>query len=149
MPTLKVYVDTSFLVSLYAPDAHSAAAARIIETSRNIHVLSTLTELEAVNALELRVFRKEISPAQALTSLSHFEADLRGGVFQLMPLGDECFGRAQQISRRMTASLGTRTADLLHLAVALESESEYFYSFDRPQRRLAHALKLKLNQFAG
>jgi hypothetical protein len=70
-------------------------------------------------------------------------------VFQLIPLGDGCFGRAQQISRRMTASLGTRTADLLHVAVALESESEYLYSFDPPQRRLAQALKLKLNQFAG
>jgi predicted nucleic acid-binding protein len=145
---MKVYVDTSFLVSLYAPDANSAAAARVIEKSKNIYVVSTLTELEAVNALELRVFRKEILPAQAGSSLGHLEADLRGGVFQLIPLEDECFGRAQQISRQMTARLGTRTADLLHVAVALESESEYLYSFDRQQRKLAQSLKLKLNPFA-
>jgi predicted nucleic acid-binding protein len=146
---LRVYVDTSFLVSLYAPDANSAAAAQVIEKSKNIHVVSTLTELEAVNALELRVFRNEISAAQAGASLRHFEADLRGGVVQLVPVENECFGRAHQICRQMSASLGTRTADVLHVAVALESESEYLYSFDRQQRKLAQAVKLKLNQFAA
>jgi predicted nucleic acid-binding protein len=145
---LKAYVDTSFLVSLYVPDANSAVAARAIQKSKNIYVVSTLTELEAVNALQLRLFRKEISPAQAGASLGHLEADLREGVFQLIPLEDEYFGRAQQISRQMTARLGTRTADLLHVAVALESQSEYLYSFDRQQRKLAQSLKLKLNPFA-
>ena len=120
-----------------------------MQTSQNVHVLSTLAELEGVNALELRIFRKEISPAQARTSLRFFEADLRAGVFQLIPLEEECFGRAQQISRQLTASLGTRTANLLHVAVALESESDYLYSFDRQQRKLAQTLKLKVNQFAG
>jgi predicted nucleic acid-binding protein len=146
---LKVYLDTSFLVSLYAPDANSAAAARVMQTSQNVHVVSTLAELEGVNALELRIFRKEISPAQARTSLRFFEADLRAGVLQRIPWEEECFGRAQQISRQLTASLGTRTADLLHVAVALESESDYLYSFDRQQRKLAQTLKLKVNHFAG
>jgi predicted nucleic acid-binding protein len=143
---LKVYLDTSFLVSLYSPDANSAAAAQTMQQSKNTHLVSTLTELEAVNALELRLFRREISTAQARSSLGAFEKDLRQAVFQLCRLQDQAYQRAQQISRQTTARLGTRTADILHVAVALEARADYLYSFDQRQRKLAEALKLQVNQ---
>jgi predicted nucleic acid-binding protein len=142
---LRVYLDTSFLISLYSPDANSTAAAQIIQAPKNIHLLSTFTESEMVNALQLRVFRKEISPAQAKSSLRDFEQDLRQGVFQLVRLPEEAFQRAHQISRQTTARLGTRTADLLHVAAALELNADCLYSFDRQQRKLAQVFKLKLN----
>ncbi len=142
---MRVYLDTSFLISLYSPDANSTAAAQIIQAPNNIHLLSTFTELEMVNALQLRVFRKEISPAQAKSSLRDFEQDLRQGVFQLVRLPEEAFQRAHQISRQTTARLGTRTADLLHVAAALELNADCLYSFDRQQRKLAQVFKLKLN----
>jgi predicted nucleic acid-binding protein len=142
---LRIYLDTSFLISLYSPDANSIAAAQIVRDLKNTYLVSTFTELEAINALELRVFRKEISPAEAKSSLLDFEKDLSQGVFQLVRLPEEAFQRAQQISRRMTARLGTRTADILHVAAALELNVDYLYSFDRQQRKLAHALKLKVN----
>ncbi len=142
---MRVYVDTSFLISLYSPDANSVKAIQNTQASKNIHVVSTLTELEAVNALELRVFRKEISPAQAKSSLRDLEKDLREGVFQLIRLPEETFQRAHQISRQMTARLGTRTADVLHVAAAVELNADYLYSFDRQQRKLAQTLQLKVN----
>ncbi|HZQ55469.1 MAG TPA: type II toxin-antitoxin system VapC family toxin [Bryobacteraceae bacterium] len=142
---MRVYLDTSFLISLYSPDANSTAAAQIIQAPKNIHLLSTFTESEMVNALQLRVFRKEISPAQAKSSLRDFEQDLRQGVFQLVRLPEEAFQRAHQISRQTTARLGTRTADLLHVAAALELNADCLYSFDRQQRKLAQVFKLKLN----
>lgn len=142
---MRVYIDTSFLISLYSPDTNSAVAAHIMQTSKNVHLVSTFTELEAVNALGLRVFRKEVTPAQAKSSLRDFEMDLRQGVFQLSRLQDSAFQRAQQISRQMTARLGTRTADLLHVAIALELQVDCLYSFYNRQRKLAQRLKLKLN----
>jgi len=95
--------------------------------------------------LELRVFRKEISRAQAESSWNAFTSDLRDGVFQLRSLPDAAFARAQLLSRQPSARLGTRTADLLHIAAALELEAGCLYSFDQQQRKLAHALRLKLN----
>jgi predicted nucleic acid-binding protein len=95
--------------------------------------------------LELRVFRKEISPAQAKSSLRDFEKDLSQGVFQLVRLPEEALERARQISRRTTARLGTRTADLLHIAAALELNADCLYSFDVQQRELAKTLRLKIN----
>ena len=70
---------------------------------------------------------------------------MRQGVFQLFRLQEEAFQRAQRISRQTTARLGTRTADVLHVAAALEMKADCLYSFDRQQRKLAKALKLKVN----
>ena len=142
---MRVYLDSSFLISLYSPDANSTAAAQIIQASKNIHLVSTFTELEMVNALQLRVFRKEISPAQAKSSLRDFEQDLRQGVFQLVRLPEDAFQRAHQISRQTTVRLGTRTAGLLHVAAALELNADCLYSVDRQQRKLAQVSKLKVN----
>jgi predicted nucleic acid-binding protein len=141
---LNIYLDTSFLVSLYSTDANSAAAVQVMHTAGALF-LTTFAELEVINALGLRVFRKEVTPAQAQSSLNDFEQDLRAGIFQLKPLPDNVFGRARQLSRQMTPRLGTRTADLLHVAAALELGSDWFYSLDRQQRKLAQAVKLKVN----
>jgi len=142
---LKIYVDTSFLVSLYSPDANSVAAARTMQASSGDRSVSVFGELEIVNAMGLRVFRKEISATQAQSSLNDFEKDLRAGVFQLRPLPEPVFDRARQLSRQTTPKLGTRTADLLHLATALELSADYLYTFDQQQRKLAQTLRLKLN----
>lgn len=142
---MKIYADTSFLVSLYSPDANSAAAARTMQASSGDRLVTTFGELEVVNAMGLRVFRKEVSVAQAQSSLTDFEKDMRGGVFQLRAIPEPVFERARQISRQTTAKLGTRTADLLHVAAALELGVDYLYSFDQQQRKLAQTLRLKLN----
>jgi len=142
---LKVYADTSFLISLYSPDANSVAAAATMRSSGADHFITLFGELEVVNALELRVFRKELSALQAQSSVKDFERDLRDGVLQLRPLSDRIFERARQLSRQTTARLGTRTADLLHVAAALDLDVDYLYSFDQQQRKLAQVVRLKLN----
>src|SRR5229473_1235136 len=50
---------------------------------------------------------------------SIFERDLHEGLFQLRGLPERVFERAKQLSQQTTANLGTRTADLLHVAAAL------------------------------
>ncbi len=139
-----IYLDTSFVVSLYSPDANSAAAVRIQQTATDTLLLSTLCELETLNALRLRVFRKEISIVLADASQRHFEQDLRTGVFQLRPLPESAFDRARKLSKQSTAQLGTRTADILHIAAALEFGATGFFSFDLQQRKMAQAAGLRL-----
>ncbi len=142
---MKIYADSSFLVSLYSADTNWAAASRTMQASAGECFVTTLAELEVVNAFGLRVFRKEVSAAQAQSSLIDFERDLRDGIFQLRGLPERVFERARQLSQRTTAKLGTRTADLLHVAAALELGVDRLYSFDRQQRKLAQTLRLKLN----
>jgi hypothetical protein len=70
---------------------------------------------------------------------------LRDGIFQIRGLSDEVFERARQLSRQTTPKLGTRAAALLHVAAALEFGATHLYSFDQRQRKLARAVRLKLN----
>jgi predicted nucleic acid-binding protein len=142
---LSIYADTSFLISLYSLDANSAAAAQTMRVSTGERYVTVLGELEVVNALQLRVFRKELSASQVQSSLHDFERDMRDGVLLLRPLPEQVFDRAHQLARQTTARLGTRTVGLLHVASALELHADYLYSFDQPQRKLAKAVGMKLN----
>jgi predicted nucleic acid-binding protein len=143
---LRAYLDSSFLVSLYSTDGNSDDAQLALESASAEFVITTLGRLETANALELRVFRKQISAVAARASVADLEGDLVNGVFELRGLPEEAFDRALQLSRQTSARLGTRTADLLHVAAALEMNADYLYSFDRQQRKLAHAVGLKLNR---
>jgi predicted nucleic acid-binding protein len=67
-----IYLDTSFLVSLYSPDINFDAAVRVMQATKGESVITTLGALEVVNALGLRVFRKDVSPSQAQASLDDF-----------------------------------------------------------------------------
>ncbi|MGD0478770.1 MAG: type II toxin-antitoxin system VapC family toxin [Terracidiphilus sp.] len=140
-----IYLDTSFVVSLYSVDANSAAAAVALQTSESPLLMSSLTETETVNALGLREFRKEISRAEANGSLRDFEEDLRRGAFLRSAFPESVFQRARTLSLQSTARLGLRTADLLHVAVALELGSKALFTFDLRQRKLCSELGLAVN----
>ena len=51
---------------------------------------------------------------------------------------------ASALSRQHTPALGTRSADVLHVACALELKLSHFLTFDARQRKLAVAAGLKL-----
>ena len=139
-----IYLDSSFLVLLYSLDVHSQAASRIQQTADGDLLLSTLGEFETINALRLRVFRKEISHTLAEGSQRLFENDLRNRLFRLQPLPESVFERARRLSGQWVAQLGTRAFDVVHVAAALEFGATGFFSFDLQQRKMAQAVGLKL-----
>ena len=65
----------------------------------------------------------------------------------LRALPDAAFERAKVLSRQQTPKLGTRTADLLHVAAAVELGAVSLFSFDLQQRKMAQAAGLKLNRW--
>ena len=139
---MTAYADTSFLVSLYLPDAHSPVAWAAMK-SRPYLYLTPLHELEFVNALELAVFRKLIRRGEARSVLGNFEQD-RCGMFALTPVPSESYGRAEQLARRHTSLLGTRSLDILQVATALILKADAFYTFDERQRKLARAERMRV-----
>jgi predicted nucleic acid-binding protein len=139
---LKSYADTSFVVSLYVPDVHSPAAIAAMGKTGGPVLITALIEVELCNAIELRVFRKELTGQQGKAAAQAFEEDLQNGVFSLQPLPAATFGQAKRLARQHTASLGTRTLDLLHVAAALTLGADSIFSFDASERKLAHAAGL-------
>jgi predicted nucleic acid-binding protein len=134
---VSIYADTSFLVSLYVLDAHSPEASNYMQRAELPILLTPLNELEFVNALHLRIFRKDLKEGEAKSAIALFRKDMEAGILGLRSLSASTFERAKSIARRRTASSGTRTFDVLHVASALVLQANTFCTFDRNQRQLA------------
>jgi hypothetical protein len=104
-----------------------------------------LHDIEFRNALRLRVFRREIAPAQRDASLNAMLADLAAGVLvHAAPPVPEIAKEAERLSTLHSETLGTRTLDILHVAAALVLGRSVFLTFDRRQQALATAAGLQL-----
>lgn len=100
-------------------------------------LITPLGELELLNAMSLRVFRRELDVSTIEGAFELFETDLIEGVLQRAPLPSDAYEQASRIARKHTPKLGTRTLDVLHVASALTLNGHIFYTFDRNQRILA------------
>jgi predicted nucleic acid-binding protein len=140
---LIVYGDTGFLVSLYGGDANSAAATAAVE-GEPVFILTPLGEVEFLNAIELRVFRKQWTRSEARVVNEKFLQHVGSGVFQIEPFSAEIWQEALTFSRRHTAALGVRTLDLLHVAAVKVLKPDAFFTFDQRQRKLAKAERLRV-----
>ena len=130
------------MVSLYSPDSNSAEAARRMQRAPFPLFLTPLGELELVNALQLRLFRKEVRSAEVRAAYALFRADMRDGVLSLKSLPAAIYAQAKRLGLRWTAKIGVRTLDIIHVAAALALDAETFNTFDHRQRRLARAAGL-------
>ena len=139
---MNVYADTSFLASLYVLDANSTAAARRMKRATLPVLLSSIGEVELINAISLRCFRKELSSTKVKVAQALVLKDLEDGVLLVKALPSTVFERAKQMARNQTPRLGTRTIDILHVASALALGADKFFTFDKRQARLARAAGL-------
>jgi len=140
---LIAYADTGFLASLYLSDVNSPAATALIRSSP-VFVLSPLIEAEFANAIQLAVFRKQVTPTESRSIHDAFSHHQRSGLFRPTPFVAEMWDKASEISRMHTAALGTRTLDVLHVASALLLKPDVFFTFDKRQAKLARAVRLKV-----
>jgi predicted nucleic acid-binding protein len=140
---VRVYADTSFLASLYFLDSHSAEAERRVRQFSPIFFLTPLLELELVNALQLRVFRREASSSEIRAAKSDLDTDIRDGVFSPAPMPTDAYELARRISTKKIPTIGTRTLDILHVACATLLDTDEFWTFDARQADLAKAEGLK------
>jgi len=147
------YPDTSFLFAIYVNQSSSpAAAAHAAIMQEPLHV-TALLEYEFRQGLRFQAWRHSanmgegIAPPDVQTALKRFEADLNGGVTLRMPCDfPEVCRRAEELSTRHTMVNGHRSFDILHVATALHLGAQEFLTFDRNQRKLAAAEKLKVNR---
>lgn len=137
------YADTGLLISLYGQDTNSAVAISLL-TPQPVLLLTPFSEVEFSNAVELIVFRKEWTKSQSKVVLDTFRHQQSVGVFRMVPLGPEIWTKALALSARHSATLGTRTLDVLHVATAILLGPDMFLSFEQRQRKLARAAGLRV-----
>lgn len=139
------YADTGFLCSLYAPDTHTPGAIKVMVRQRSPLAFTWIHQIEFRNAFRLRVFRKEITPAQRDASYNLMLGDLAGGTLaHADPALRDLMIEAERLSATHSERLGTRSLDILHVAAALVIGSRTFLTFDPRQAKLAKAAGLKV-----
>ena len=142
---MNAYADTSFLLSLYAPDANSAAAAATMAKLRPPLPCTQLQQAEVRNATRLRVFRKELTPAERDAALEQFANDLASGILTPTPLvWADVWRETERLSARHAETIGARTLDLLHIAAARTLGVTELLTFDVRQRAVARAEGLRV-----
>ncbi len=134
------YGDSSFIVSLYATDANSDAAASALSAARKQLAWTDWHSLEVENALRLREFRGLSTRSETAGMLAAIHEDLAAGMLSRasvdLPRALVC---ARGLSEKHSAALGTRSLDILHVAIALELQAAQSFTFDARQAALWHA----------
>jgi predicted nucleic acid-binding protein len=139
---LIVYADTSFLVSLYLPDQHSAEARRRMEARPGLW-LTPLHRAEWTHAVARHVFLRDVSAREVRQVYADFELDRATGLWNEASLPERAFERCIELAQGHVPRLGFRTLDTLHVACALELQAKVFWTFDDCQQKLARAMKLR------
>lgn len=139
---MSVYVDTSFLVSLYLTDTNSPDARNRILSAPPLWV-TPLHEAEWAHAISQNVFRGRLSISESDRMHAKFSEHIDRGRWVTVPLPERALGVCAELARVHGAKLGIRTLDSLHVACALELNAERFWTYDERQAKLAKAQGLK------
>jgi predicted nucleic acid-binding protein len=142
---MRLYGDTSFLFSYYASDVHSSRA----DSWRQAHsfplLFSIFNRLELRNAVESAVYQSRLSPREAAEIWLTVENDLKAGLLAFVqPSLADLFQEAEVLAAAHTSSMGTRSLDILHVALARLLRVDEFVTFDQRQAALMNRLGLKV-----
>jgi predicted nucleic acid-binding protein len=139
---LTVYADTSFVVSLYATDEHSAEARRRMVAPPLVW-FTPLHHAEWAHAIAQHVFHGKVSATGAQELNRHLKEDRAAGLWVEAEMPEGVFEDCADLARRYGPRLGVRTLDCLHVACALQLKAEQFWTFDERQAKLAKVTGLK------
>jgi predicted nucleic acid-binding protein len=139
-----IYADSSFLVSGYIQDSHSAEAVRRMALLPSVWI-TPLNRAEVAHAIHLYIFCGQLSPAEGQRDWNNFQQDSLQGVWIPVNFPERTWETSIDLARRFGPTLGIRTLDSLHVACALELKAEKFWTFDERQARLAEVVGLDMN----
>ena len=131
-----LYLDTGCLVKLYYPEPQSLAVAKAVFGKKII--FTDLHELEMATAMQLKVFRREATLDQSKAALDLVREDLTSGKLSRADVGlQSAMREAVVMSLAHAASIGCRSLDILHCALAKATRAEALVSSDARQLAVA------------
>ena len=140
---MRVYADSSFIVSIYVQSQHSASADALLRQQPLIYVTPFILA-EWAHALAGQVFRGQMSSSDAQYIDADFTHERKSGLWLGIAMPERAFELCADLGRRHGPKLGVRALDSLHVACALELKAERFWTFDDRQAKLAKAEGLKI-----
>ncbi|MBL9178635.1 MAG: type II toxin-antitoxin system VapC family toxin [Verrucomicrobiaceae bacterium] len=132
--------DSSLIVALYLAEADSVRADAACASMPPPILLTDWHRVEIANAFQRAVKNGRVTAAQAAQLWQDFTADVAAGRFQIIAVDHAAvLTRTLTLTQKHTATTGTRSLDLIHIASALEMNASDFLSFDNRQRQAANA----------
>lgn len=142
---MPAYADTCFLVAAYSPEADSMRALQHLQRLTEPLPFTPLHRHELRTAIRLRVFRKEITIEQRKAAFSAIDSDLADQILAHTAIPwTNVFRTADELAGNHVETLGVRSFDLLHVAIAITLGATAFLTFDTRQSALAKAAGLKV-----
>ena len=140
-----VYVDTSIIVKLYIKEEYSQESSSWLKENNEAIPLTSFHELELKNAIHLKQFRSEITLDETRLIMSRFEEHEKSGIYYRPQLDwSAIFIHAIDLSKKHSASIGSRSLDILHVASALSINADRLLTLDDRQTKLGALAGLKI-----
>ena len=133
-----LYADTSVIVKLYFRETYSREAADRISQYGESIPFTPFHDLEFTNAVNLKLFRKELTQSKANIIFERFSEHEQKGVYYRPPIDwTETMIRSIDLSKRHTSDIGSISLDIMHVALALSIGADRFFTLDGRQSQLA------------
>jgi predicted nucleic acid-binding protein len=145
-----IYLDTTVIVKLYVKEEYSREVSKWIKDNDEAIPLTSFHELEFTNAIKLKHFRKEMTKDEAGIVLKQFNAHEKRGVFFRPQINwSDAFARSLDLSKTHTEVTGSKSLDIIHVALALSIGTTRFFTFDKRQSELASVAGLRVETGGG
>lgn len=142
-----IYLDTSALLKLYVREEASELVQNLVTSQKDPLPIWEFQQFELINALQLKVFWKEIDAEDANRLLSLFDQRMRRGQYYYPHIDRGELMLTFRSLAKWTPETGCRTMDILHVACAMQISPQFFISFDQRQQNLARKAKLSVHTF--
>ncbi len=138
---MKIYADSSFIVALYLQQQSTSIASAFLQRLGEPLPFTPLHRLEVRNSIRAHVFRRQIDSGESKALLKQLEQDLRDEIALIHVPVDwiSTFREAERLSAAHSESIGCRSADVFHVAAAIEWGANHFLTFDVRQEKMAKA----------
>jgi len=132
-----IYLDTSAFLKLYLREPGSQEVQDLVVAQDHPLPVWDLLEAEFTNALRLKAFWRDLTPAQADTQIGLFRQRKQQGFYHVPEMDrGSLMGTFRTLSEE-TPPVGCRTLDILHGAFPSLLAADLFVTFDARQRTLA------------
>lgn len=139
-----IYLDTSAFLKLYIRENGSEFVQQLLESQDAPIPIADVLEWEFSNALRLKVFWGELDAAMVDHMMKLFDDRLLRGQYVTAALDRSLLTRDVRELSRHSTTVGSRTVDVVHVAIAHQLNAEPFVTFDDRQAELARTAGLTL-----
>lgn len=144
------YADTSWWISYKCADeSNHHRAISIFDRVEEVEIVWTPWQrVEVLNALRQAERASVIAHGKSRAFIRSIEQEVRLGYWQHLEFSwTDAVRTACELSAEHGLKIVIRSMDLFHVAVAIESAAEWFFTFDHDQARLAKEAGLAVFDF--